>query len=274
MRIKVKMCLILIILLVIALFPIARLEAAGVTVTEETRIYWTKGYIEATGKAVPPSNIQHEGQAKLMAREGAIVMARARMVERLEGVCIEGETTVLNLMANQRVYQEFEGFIRGAMIVEGSEKWDSDMEIYEVKLRKPIDEMYKIIYREKKERFRTEPPTRKTDYTGLVIDTTGLDLTPQVMFKLLDEDGRTIYSAAQAHYQPAVDGGLASYSMTVQSAKDDPRTGDNPLVVKAVDVSGDYDTDIVLSREDGQKVHERLDKTKVFTEARVIVVSD
>ena len=239
--------------------------------TQYGEINIQRGYIETVGKAVAPDNVSTQAQAKLLAREGAILMGRTRMLELLEGVKIDAKTTMVNMMANQKVNQEVSGVVQGAHIVEGSENWDG--EIYTIRLRKPIKEVYKIVYQERKERFTKRPPKRKTEYTGLVIDAREVDLTPQVMFEILNEYGNVVYSAAKAHYQPAVDRGLTGFASSIETAKEDSRTGSNPLVVEAIDTEGTANTNVVVSRQDGERIKYHLDETEVFRNVRVIIVT-
>lgn len=240
--------------------------------TEYGEINLYRGYIETKGKAVAPDNISSNAQGKLLAREGAILMARTRMLEILEGVQIDAKTTMVNMMANQKVNQEVSGYVDGAEIVEGSENWDG--EIYTIKVRKPLKELRKIVYREHKNKFNKKEPRKKTEYTGLVIDAREVDLTPQVMFEIIDEDGDMVYSAAKAFYQPAVDRGLTGFSTSMEKAKEDTRTGNNPLLVKAIDTTGEADTGVVVSRDDGEQIRYHLDETEVFQQTKVIVVTE
>lgn len=240
--------------------------------TEHGEINLHRGYIETEGKAVPPDNVSTEAQGKLLAREGAILMARTRMLEILEGVRIDAKTTMVNMMANQKVKQNVSGYVDGAEIVEGSENWDG--EIYTIRVRKPLKELRKIVYREYEEEFTTRKPRKKTEYTGLVIDAREVDLTPQVMFEIIDENGDMVYSAAKAFYQPAVDRGLTGFRSSLEKAKEDSRTGSNPLVVKAVDTAGEANTSVVVNRDDGEQIRYNLDETEVFRQAKVIVVTE
>lgn len=248
-------------------------------------INWTEGYVQAIGRAVPPDNVTTPAQGKEMARRGAIVDAQRRLIEIIKGVRIEGRTTMVNAMANDVVRQVVEGRVTGAELVPRSEKWDG--QTYEVALRvNLLKDISSLICKPDvlgdsglpicdPDTFKPhENPVRQSSYTGLIIDATGINLTPQVLFSIYDETGKLIYGAAKAFYQAVADRGLAKYWGALNSAKGDPRVGNKPLIVKAKAAGGDFNTDIIVSVEDGQKMINELDGTDVFAEAKVIVVMD
>lgn len=248
-------------------------------------INWTDGYVQAIGRAVPPDNVTTPAQGKEMARRGAIVDAQRRLVEIIQGVRLEGKTTMVNAMANDIVRQIVEGRVKGAELVPNSEKWEG--QTYEVALRvNLLRDIGSIIC--KPDVFGnsgapicdpntfnpTNNPVKKSSYTGLIIDATGIKLTPQVLFSIYDETGKLIYGAAKAFYQAVADRGLVKYFGALNSAKSDPRVGNKPLIIKAVSAGGDFNTDVIVSVADGQQMINELDGTDVFTEAKVIVVMD
>jgi len=246
-------------------------------------INWTEGYVQAIGRAVPPDNVITPAQGKEMARRGAIVDAQRRLVEIIEGVRIDGKTTMVNAMANDVVRQIVNGRIEGAELT--SERWDG--QTYEVTLRvNLLRDIGSIICKpgvlSDSGRPICDPgafnpsdkPVKKSSYTGLIIDATGIKLTPQVLFSIYDETGKLIYGAAKAFYQAVADRGLVKYFGALNSAKSDPRVGSNPLIVKAIAAGGDFNTDVIVSIADGQRIINELDGTDVFFEAKVIVVMD
>ncbi|MFW5992224.1 MAG: hypothetical protein ACOCQN_03440 [Halanaerobiaceae bacterium] len=127
---------------------------------KKTDINWHKGYVEAVGMAVAPDNVSSEAQGIVLAREGAIVDARSKLLEFVKGVHIDKNTTVANMMANVKINQDIEGFIKGTYVVDDSEKWQED--IYSVRMRKNLSGFRDIIYREYRDRFTRQKPTRKT----------------------------------------------------------------------------------------------------------------
>ena len=238
----------------------------------DTDVDWINGYIQATGMAVPPNNISSEAQGIVLAREGAIVTGRARILEYLKGVYIDEKTTVVNMMANSKINQSVNGYIRGTYIVDGSGNWDG--KIYSIKLRKDLAGFYRIVYKKNKDDFTNDKPTKETSYTGLVIDARNVNLNPQVMFKIIDESGSTIYNSTKAYYQSAIDKGLTGYAPSVQDAVNNSRTGSKPMVVKAVAATGENNTVVVVSNEDAQRIKRLISDTKIFRKAKIMVVME
>lgn len=235
-------------------------------------VNWSQGYIEAKGMAVPPGTAETEAQGKLLARRGAIVDGQRRLLEIIEGVRVKGKTTMVNMMAQDVVRQSVEGFVKGAEIV--SEKWHSEEKMYELKMRIGFPRLRTIVYDQQKEEFAPDQEPEECSYTGLIIDARGTSLTPQMVFQIIDRNGRLIYGQAQAFYQSAVDSGMVEYDGSLQEAKDSPRVGSNPMVVDAVGVGGEFNTKLVVSVSDGQKIKNNLAGTDVFLKTKVIVIMD
>jgi TolB-like protein len=90
--------------------------------------------------------------------------------------------------------------------------------------------------------------------TGLVVDATGLPLQRAMGPRILDEDGHVLYPVSNRHV-PAMDiledQGMAAY-ITGDAAP--IRSGDQPLIVRAVGVAGPKNEDLVVSRETAQQI--------------------
>ena len=231
-----------------------------------------KGSVETVGMAVAPDNMSNDAQARVLAREGAIVDARAKMLEYIKGVHITKDVTVVNAMSNSKINQSVEGFVKGTYVVEGSEEWKNG--IYRVKMRKDIDEFNRVFYEEQSSDFASKTASEETDYTGLVIDARNVDLNPQVMFRIEAENGNLVYDNTKALFEPAVDKGLVDYAPSIERVSNLPRIGETPLVVKAVEVSGEEGTVVVVSNEDAAKINNELENTEVFRQAKVAAVID
>ncbi len=240
--------------------------------TETGYVNWSDGLVAATGMAVAPTNIRTAAQGKLLARRGAIVDAQRQLVETLGSVRVDAETSLVNMMANDVVRTKISGLLHGSFVIPGSETWDG--EIYAVEVGLNMRGLLPVVYEERKVKFRVSETTRFTEYTGLVIDARGLRFAPQIMIDIRDEDGRLIYGAAEAYYEPAVSKGLVSYCSALEIARNDPRVGTNPLVVRAERVSGRYQDSLVLSRSDSHRLLNLLSDTDVFADCRVIIVVD
>ena len=84
---------------------------------EHGKINWTDQYIEAEGSSVMDSSrFKLRNQAKLMAQRGAIVDAQRNLLEIVNGVLVEGQTTVKDLVVeSDEVKTKVSGVLKGAV---------------------------------------------------------------------------------------------------------------------------------------------------------------
>lgn len=111
-------------------------------------------------------------------------------------------------------------------------------------------------------------------YTGLIIDAKGLNVTPSLGFNVMVSDSKEIlYGVSSASRKKVIEkGGMAGYTTSVDKAKISPRVGNNPLVIKAVDTSGERNTDLFISKEDAARIYSENLKTSFLKDLRVVVV--
>src|SRR6056297_57667 len=119
------------------LLTLSTAVSADEDLVSNVMVKYFKGSVETVGMAVAPNNVANDAQAQVLARTGAIVDARAKMLEYIKGVNISKDVTVVNAMANSKINQSVEGLVEGTYVVEGSEKWQDG--IYKVTMRKDID---------------------------------------------------------------------------------------------------------------------------------------
>jgi len=106
---------------------------------DTSEVNWTTQYIEAKGWSVmDTSRFRIPGQAKAMARRGAIVDAQRNLLERIEGIRIVGETVVKDMVTQKDyIYTRLEGVLKGAELI-GEPTFEDN--IVEVRMRVPIYE--------------------------------------------------------------------------------------------------------------------------------------
>lgn len=97
---------------------------------------WHNRIITVTGESVAPPNVINQAQAKALASRGAKADAYRRLAEFINGVRVEGETTVENLVTTKdTVKLSVAATIKGATVID--ENFFSDG-IYRVKMQVPI----------------------------------------------------------------------------------------------------------------------------------------
>ena len=104
---------------------------------DKGQINWTNQYIEAEGNSVfDTTRFKIKNQAKLMAQRGAMVDAQRNLLEIVNGVLVEGQTTVKDLVVeSDEVKTKVSGMLKGAMQV-GKTKFEDG--IATIRLRIPL----------------------------------------------------------------------------------------------------------------------------------------
>ena len=113
----------------------------------------------------------------------------------------------------------------------------------------------------------------QTVYTGLIFDAQTLTFTPSASVKILDEDGREVYGSAYVSKDWAEKQGIVSYVKDLAQAKANQRVAGNPLVIKAIKVTGPNNKDLVISNDDARRVRD-LAKHLNFLDAGKVVIID
>ena len=104
---------------------------------EKGQVNWTDQYIEAEGNSVfDTTRFKIKNQARLMAQRGAIVDAQRNLLEIVNGVLVEGQTTVKDLVVeSDEVKSKVSGLLKGAVQV-GKTKFEDG--VATVRLRIPL----------------------------------------------------------------------------------------------------------------------------------------
>ncbi len=257
-------------------------------------VNWTRGWVQATGIGVPPSNAGPAGKA--LAQRAAFSVAVRNLLEVVKGVRIDSATLVENyLVQNDVIKSQVSGFVKGAQVEKTNEFPDGSVEIFVKAPLWGVNSLYDPFLDQMGVQDQKLPPEPAEDsYTGLVIDARGLSLKPACFPALVDDKGAVIYgpktvdrTAAQkdgmVHYMAAPKGadlsslfGDHAYIVRpVQSAPcAPPREGRKPLKIKGGDKAGVLKANIIISGEDAKKIRDDSALTVALKRSRVTVVTD
>ena len=226
---------------------------------------WNTNVIQVTGMGVAnPQMARTPAHAAMLARRAAIADAYRQLLEAVQGVNVDAETTVEQMMLTSDVVKvRVTGTVNGAQIVSEGELAGGG---YSVTLELPIFGANNSVAESVFERpAYVEPfpapapdyrppviesrPTR--GYTGLVVDCRGLGQINFVMSPVIkDSRGQKIYGHKNLDYDKIIVEGMASYAQDMSQAS---RAGANPLVVRAIYLD-DLNANPVLSPEDADFV--------------------
>lgn len=238
--------------------------------------------IQATGiGAIPDIALTNAAQARRAALRIAKVDAMRNLVEIVNGITVDSETTMSDAMFDDVIKTKVRGMIRGAVQV-GDVKYLSDTSI-EVTYEVPMSGISEIM---------TPPPAPAGEavaagtlgagttapttsaVTGLIIDARGLGVRPAMSPRLLDQNGGVVYGPNNYNRQYAVTNGVAGYSKTPEAASQDQRVIGNPIVVKAVATTGTNKADVVIGNSDVMKIKSADTSYGVLRDCRVLIVLD
>ena len=245
---------------------------ASITKTDSGIINWSNGSIRAKGIGVSPES-SNEAHAKALARRAAVVDLQRNLLETVQGVQIDSNTKVENLMLRSDVVTTaVQGTIKGVEIV--SENWDEKNKTYIVagqirqdKMSTTMSEIRKLM---KFSKVPKEPKKKTGDYTGLILDVRHLTVEQQKFFHIVDEKGSLVYGAEYANKATQDKEGLCVYfNKIVLTADEKAKVGNNPLVIKAQRFASNG-TDIVIPTSEADKI--RTNKIDFRKDCKVIIV--
>lgn len=249
-------------LMAIVLFAVSgRVDAAP-----NSAANWNTNTIQATGMGVAnPAMATTPAHAAMLARQAAIADAYRHLAEAVNGVQVDAETTVEQMMLTSDIVKtRVSAVIRGARIVSEGELTGGG---YSVTMEIPLfggsgGLAEAVIERPAYvEPFPTpapdyRPPVTENHptvggYTGLIVDCRGLGTINPVMSPVIKKvGGQKIYGHKNLDYQRIIEEGMASYAENMSQAA---RAGSNPLVVKAVALD-DLNANPVISAADADLV--------------------
>jgi hypothetical protein len=110
-----------------------------------------------------------------------------------------------------------------------------------------------------------------TDFSGIIIDCRGFALKPCLFPKILNEAQADVYSSDFANAKYINLRGLVGYYDDEIQAKS--RVGENPLIIRALGVTGKKPANIKISSLDAQRIHSSQNNLNLLRECRVAIVS-
>jgi len=230
------------------------------------RVGWEKGIVEAVGTGFAPDNARSITHGTALARRAAILDAQRNLLEAIQGVQVDSETTMRNLEITSDVVQtKVSGLLKGAKIVRQQAMPDGSYQVVMSINLYGNDSLASVALNAIKNEQPVEnfpapapsyiPPVMNDTalYTGVIIDARGLGLESTFSPRVYDESNTIVYGNKYIDVNYAISQGMVDYAITpemVQAAENgQSRAGLRPLVIKALRVV-DNDCNIVISTAD------------------------
>lgn len=233
-----------------------------------TDIDWNAGVVRVTGEGVGMQKYKKiPGKYRLTAAKAARMDAQAKLVEYM-GVQVTTNASMTDYEIDTYVVKTFaEGVVKNAKEI-GEPQYFEDgtcKVVMEMKLFGGKGSVAEVAYLP----FKDEPkvsfpqPTNATvinqptivnnNYTGLVIDCSGMDINCVMSPVIKNASGTKIYGHQNLDYDKIIVNGMASYANNISDQISRSRAGNNPLVVKAVRLE-DLSANPVVSVEDADRI--------------------
>jgi len=265
--------------------PESRLEQRFAAPSGEraARIKWDGGFIEARAEAgADPALARTKAMARLLAARAARQLAYLELAERIEGVAIDGVTLVKNAMVvDQTVRSTVQAKIRGAVVMSETVTELADGSVLaEVVVRLPLrgaggitESLTDFAAKRPADPYRPNPAvTVNEPYTGVIVEASESGFSVAAMGRLVEEgSGKVVYGPHMVQAAPRGEGPVG-FAPAIDDARRGGRVGTNPLIVRAIGAGGATKGDLVLSKNDAERVLAAERATGVLGKAAVVVV--
>jgi len=254
-------------------------------------INWTTGVVQAKGVGTPlkkssgnasVSSMKMLSDSKNNARHNLLKITKA---VRINSVKKAGNYATIN----DSVAKQLEEIIYKARENEKMRKYMSDgtVEVYlQLSLYggfaqlflpqeiKQIESIKQVAIGGKKPSSQPSKTSDLKNYTGLVVDATGISVNPAMALRLLNEDGKEVYGSAFASREFAVQQGMSGYLKDINAANKNSRVGNHPLSVKGLRTTGPGNSDIIISNADASILRSSSEHLAFLKKCKVIIVLD
>ena len=267
----------------ICLMTIITMMILLTSVCAEAAVDWNNKFITVKGMGVAnPAMATNPAHASMMARRAAITDAYRHLAEMVQGVQVDSETTVEQMMlVSDIVKTRLSAVIKGAVII-------SEQEIaggYEVTMQLPMfgnnglstavitpPPVIESFPQHAPEVIPSMPADSQTadssgysvagggkrspmaaigGFTGLIIDCRGVGALNPVMSPVIKNvKGVKLYGHENLNYDLVVRDGMVNYATSMNQAG---RAGNKPLVLKATRLE-DHNANPVVSEADGSRI--------------------
>lgn len=245
----------------------------------ETFINWTDYVIQAAGRGELPGAVRGFHHAPYHALAKARQQAYRLLLKTGKSVQLTPAKTVGEfLQSEEKLLAEFENLLKEAEVVQTEFLSTGAVEVL---VQAPLTGAFAslvlpdaVTRLQEIESGRGSVQADASPHTGLVVDARGLTIEPAMCFKLVDENGKEVYGPAYASRENVVAAGMCQYVSDIAEIEKNERIGENPMVVKGIQVQAPGASDIVISDTDASRLRGSVEHLTFLKHCRVVVVMD
>lgn len=230
------------------------------------QINWTDKTITVTGSGAPSLKAPNVAVARLNAERAAKLDALRNIVEAVKGVRVSGSKSAGDAMSgSSSMESKVEGIVRQFKVLDTKYYSDGGVDVI---VQVNIDGVLTQTLVPDAGKMSPKSPANG-EVTGVIVNATGVNLTPAIAPEIKDESGKRLYHAGAVDEAALLKHGIISYNKSLDKAMKDTRVGSKPIVVRAVkSVDG---SNVVVSVSDGAKL---ASAENALASGKVIIVTD
>lgn len=281
---------ILVLILLVALLSMPPDVVAGALIQalDSGHIDWSAGTVRASGFAGPVATddgVPADCPAELI--DTARRTAQANLLQTVSAVRINAGSRVVDRMTQSAAFREVLASLAQNAAVTRQEYSDSGLQIElsmsltggfgQFVLPEEIRQVDSITTLATAEPMLEGPSKPEADadsgpHTGLIVDASGIQAKPSLVPLIVDELGDGVYGPAFVSREYAVSRGMSGFAATLPAARNDPRVGGRPMVVKAIRTHISGETDLVIANADAARLRSSVVHLTFLKACRVTVV--
>ena len=266
------------------------LSMAAVLAAGEGTTDWGTGTIQVTGNGVGKAKYKNSspGQYMLTARQAARMDAQRKLAEYVDGVYVTGNSSMADLaLEDDRVSTMLKGVVLKNAIEVGEPIFNKEYGTCEVRMELrmfggpsslsaaaflPFKDEPKVAFPQPVDtKVINQPTIVNNNYTGLVIDCSGMNINFVMSPVIKNANGQAIYGHQNLDYDKIIVNGMASYAEDAYDQISRSRAGNNPLVIKATSLA-DLNANPVVSVADADKILAANQHDKFLENCAVVFV--
>ena len=252
-------------------------------------VNWSKGIITAKGtnKSLKITSSAQNPQNESI--KSAKINAIQNLLETAKKIRIDSRSTVGSLsVKDNAIMSKMQEMIDAAQIVEQKYLSDESVEItvhmslyngfaqlfLPLDINKQIESIKQITPKQNNSEKAQPGFKKKITFTGLIINAKNVDIKPALIITISDENGNEICGPAYTSREFAVQYGMYGYAESLDSALNNSRIGDNPLIIKGLQKKGRDHSDIIVSNVDAARIQSSSDNITFLKKCHVIIIMD